>query len=201
MDPLARLRSFPKAPSPNDDPASIRGNLNLELKQLNANILAYHVGAGGRAFAGDVINGLKIVEINVRKKRYAPQEDSQGPDDMEAEIIYMLNVHGGMSGGCFVAILDIVTFSALFALGSVVNVDPSGVSTNMDIRWHRPATPGMTLTLVGSSVLMSQKGRNFTSRAEMYDKKSGKLLASVTHSVAPLQNLPSPLDQKDKPKL
>lgn len=33
------------------------------------------------------------------------------------------------------------TFGALFALGIVLNVDPSGVSTVMDIRWHKSVLP------------------------------------------------------------
>ena len=72
----------------------------------------------------------------------------------------MLNVHGGMAGPCFIAIFDMsvtctheraieaeaggiirATFGALFALGIVLNVDPSGVSTAMDIRWHKSVLP------------------------------------------------------------
>ena len=95
MDPLARLRSFPKAPSPNDDPSAIRGNLSLEQKQLNVNILAQHVGEEKNVFEAEAIQGLKTVELNVRRRREGLGGKSPSVDGYEGEIICEINVTKG----------------------------------------------------------------------------------------------------------
>lgn len=95
MDRLARLRSFPKAPSPNDNVSAIRGNLTLEQKQLNANILAYHVAAGSKVFGSEALSGLRMVEGNVRKRRDGLGSQADGPDQYEGEMICEIEVKEG----------------------------------------------------------------------------------------------------------
>ena len=136
MDPLARLRTFPKAPSPNDDASAIRGNPTLDQKQLNANILAYHVAAGTKVFGNSVLNDLKMVEVNVKpvdKRAGGGVSQAQAEDELEGEMICeihvsegehtydngstrptnrvprvgMLNVYGTVAGPCFAAICDL----------------------------------------------------------------------------------------------
>ena len=92
MDPLARVRSFPKAPSPNHDASAIRGNLTLEQKQLNANILAYHVQAGTSVFQSEVLKDLKLVEVNLRKKREGLGGDAKDTDALEGEMVCEIEV-------------------------------------------------------------------------------------------------------------
>lgn len=90
MDSLARLRAFPPAPAPNDRPEDIAGNVSLDEKRLNANILAYHVAhsLGSNVFANKAIHGLKLVEINVRDR---PQITS-ARKVMEAETVCEITV-------------------------------------------------------------------------------------------------------------
>lgn len=95
MDSLARIRSFPKAPSPNDNASAIRGNITLEQKQLNANILAYHVGADKNVFAGDLLKGMKLVEANVKRRREDLGGRATGVDGLEGEAIIELDVSEG----------------------------------------------------------------------------------------------------------
>ena len=95
-DALARLRTFPKAPSPNDDASAIRGNLNLDQKQLGANILAYHVAAQTKVFASDALKDLKLVEINVRPKSASGDSSrTEGSEDLEGEAICEIKVSEG----------------------------------------------------------------------------------------------------------
>ncbi|KAH9891959.1 hypothetical protein C8Q73DRAFT_96940 [Cubamyces lactineus] len=117
-------------------------------------------------------------------------------DDLEAltvcevEVVDgMLNVHGTLAGPCLTLFLDVASFSALFALGTVVNFDPSGFSTSMNIVWHAAATRGMTLRFVNRSLSLTP--RMGTARCEVYDKKTARLLASATQIVSPVQALPS----------
>ena len=96
MDPLARLRSIPPAPAPNDNPESIKGNVSLEEKRLQANILAYHVAhnPGSKIFANEALRGLQLVEVNVRKQ--SPQ-DASGRVELCAETICEITVEESRS--------------------------------------------------------------------------------------------------------
>ncbi|PSR78326.1 hypothetical protein PHLCEN_2v7448 [Hermanssonia centrifuga] len=97
MDPLARIRTFPKAPAPNDDISAIRGNVPSEHKQLNANCLAYHIGgAGSKVFANGLLNDMKLVEVNVRQKRPGVGGEAQGTERWECETVCEIEVKEGL---------------------------------------------------------------------------------------------------------
>ncbi|KAI0655498.1 hypothetical protein C8Q70DRAFT_923490 [Cubamyces menziesii] len=178
-DKLRHLRSFPRAPAPNDNIAAVKSNLPDDLVELQQNILAYHVAhhPGSSVFGHDQAKGLKLVELYVRsrsseedsvqksRQSLPPGTENAKPstmkvkprtDDLEALTVCevdvqdgkcpsstgrrMLNVHGTLAGPCLTLFLDVASFSALFALGTVVNMDPSGFSTSMNIVWHAAAT-------------------------------------------------------------
>ncbi|KAI0323661.1 hypothetical protein GY45DRAFT_1219824, partial [Cubamyces sp. BRFM 1775] len=183
-DRLRRFRSFPKAPAPNDDIAAVKSNLPSDAVELQQNILAYHVAhhPGSSVFGHDQAKGLKLVELYVRPR--------SSEDDDPARKARMLNVHGTLAGPCLTLFLDVASFSALFALGTIVNMDPSGFSTSMNIVWHAPATRGMTLRFVNRSLSLTP--RLGAARCEVYDKRTGRLLASATQIVSPIQALPAP---------
>lgn len=129
MDPLARIRGFPAAQPPNDDASSIRGNVTLEQKELSARIFSYHIAnhPGSKVFSNQILNGLKLVEVNVRRKKLGGDDKSQGVLEgetiCEVEVVEgeslpkslpyrtspgagMLNVYGTLAGGCAFHILD-----------------------------------------------------------------------------------------------
>ncbi|KAJ8469520.1 hypothetical protein ONZ51_g8933 [Trametes cubensis] len=240
-DKLRHLRSFPRAPAPNDNIAAVKSNLPDDLVELQQNILAYHVAhhPGSSVFGHDQAKGLKLVELYVRSRsseedsvqksrqslppgtENAKPSTSPNPnpspklkvkvkprtDDLEALTVCevdvqdgkcpsstgrrccMLNVHGTLAGPCLTLFLDVASFSALFALGTVVNMDPSGFSTSMNIVWHAAATRGMTLRFVNRSLSLTP--RMGAARCEVYDKKTARLLASATQIVSPIPALPS----------
>lgn len=66
---VAQWRKLPAAPAPNDDPAAIKGNVSLEMKELGARILAWHVAdyPGSRVFGHDALAKLKFAEVTIRK--------------------------------------------------------------------------------------------------------------------------------------
>ncbi|KAI0768965.1 hypothetical protein BD413DRAFT_478496 [Trametes elegans] len=209
-DNLQRLRSFPRAPPPNQDSSTVISNLPDHLVQLQQNILAYHIAhhpdpPARSAYGSEHAKSLKLVEAYVR-----PREEGGGatsgenacqspgtapnisPDDLLATTVCetqveegMLNVHGTLAGACATLLIDLSTFSSLFVLGTVTNIDPSGFSTSMHLVWHAPATCGMTLRLVATS--LSLKPRLASARCEVFDKRTGALLVSATQVVSPVQ--------------
>ncbi|KAH9849529.1 hypothetical protein C2E23DRAFT_933792 [Lenzites betulinus] len=190
-DRLARLRAFPRAPAPNDDSATVKSNLSDEDVQLLQNILAHHVAhrPDSTVFGHAHARNLKLTEAFVRIRR-AAEKAQPSPDDLEAVTVCeipMLNVHGTLSGACAMHIIDIGTFSALFALGAVVGIDPSGFSTSINMIWHAPAVQGTMLRLVNTSLTL--KPRMAAAHCEMYDG-TGRLLVSATQIVAPIKGSP-----------
>ncbi|KIP10372.1 hypothetical protein PHLGIDRAFT_11320 [Phlebiopsis gigantea 11061_1 CR5-6] len=188
-DSTARLRSLPKAGPPNDDVSKIRGNCTDEVKQLNVNILAYYAGVGASSvFGSEQAKQLRLVEANLSYPRTGgPITDN--PSSLQAEAIYeievqegMLNRVGGtMAGACMMHLLDVCTFGTLYVLGAAVNRDMGGLSLSMDIKYHEVASPGMVLSIVATSV--STRGRLLYSRGEVYERKTGKLIASALHTI------------------
>ncbi|KAI0819179.1 hypothetical protein BC628DRAFT_1404185 [Trametes gibbosa] len=189
---LDRLRSFPRAPPPNHDSAAVKSNLPDEDVQLQQNILAYHVAhrPDSTVFGHAQARNLKLTELFVRtrgegvsrpslqaqadssRQRPEAEKAQPSPDDLEAVTVCeflveedMLNVHGVLSGACAMLLIDIGTFSALFALGAVVGIDPSGVSTSMNLVWHAPAFRGTTVRLVNTSLTL--KPRMAAARCEV----------------------------------
>lgn len=187
-DPLSRIRSFPR--NPLHDVSSVRGNVSDEQKQLNLNTLHYFTHGG---FGNEGVRGLRLVEANVHPVRIGGDGGRvQGETVCEIEVSEaMLNRFGTVAGACVVHLLDITTFSALYAHGFKLGADFTGVSCAMDIQWHSPARRGMTLSIVSTS--MNVEGRLCASRGEVYDKKTGRLLASVVHSIAPLKRMSTKL--------
>ncbi|TBU39119.1 hypothetical protein BD309DRAFT_970375 [Dichomitus squalens] len=192
---LRRLQSFSRAPPPNDDISIVKTNLTQDSVRLLQNILAYHVAShpGSRVFGNEQGKGLKLVEASIRNRNGVLSGD-ESLDDLEATTVCelvvdqsMLNVHGTFAGACAAHIIDIATFSPLFALATVTGSDPSGFSTSMNLVWHAPAVLGSTLRFVGTS--LSCKAKFATARCEVYDKEKGTLIVSATHVVAPVRGL------------
>jgi len=205
MDFLSTVRRLPPALPPNDNPASIKGNLALERKQLNVNILAWHIAnfPGSRVFGHAELKDLRLVETHVWKANMgenlvelleetifpvdARQHSLKGQTVCEVTVTEeMLNVHGTLAGGCSAHLIDIGTFSSLLTLSMVTGADYTGVSTSLNITYHAPAKAGAELRMVSTSI--STSGRVVAARAEVYDKRTSKLLVSAVHTIAPFQN-------------
>ncbi|KAI0092115.1 hypothetical protein BDY19DRAFT_579559 [Irpex rosettiformis] len=205
---FSRNRLYPKAPEPNGDVSAVKGNCSDEQKQLNLNTLAFFAGIGEPSVFGyHVAANLKLVEMNVNRicisgsSAEASGEESvkaiQGHTICEIEVqTGMLSRHGTLAGACLVHLLDITTFTALFTVGFATESDPTGASTAMDIRWHASALPGTILSI--HSTTLNYKGRTVSSRAEVYDRRKGTLIASAVHTVAPLASFKDTAARKAK---
>ncbi|PCH40751.1 hypothetical protein WOLCODRAFT_162511 [Wolfiporia cocos MD-104 SS10] len=203
MDFLAKARKLSPAPAPNDDPTKIKGNISLDKKQLAANIFAWHIAnyPGSNVFGHSELKNLRLSEVYVRRVGMGKQTELVGEDEpaealrsiaLEGQTVCevtveknMLNVHGALAGGCSAHMLDIGTFSPLLILSLVTGIDATGMSTAMNIVWHSAASLGMELVMVSTTLTLG--GRVTAARAEMYDKKTARLLVSGVHTIAPFQ--------------
>lgn len=211
MDIIARARKLPSAPPPNDDPAQIKGNMTLEMKRLGASIFAWHIAnyPGSHVFGHDALANLKFAEVCIRRVGMGGQHvlvrEDEDPEELrkislESQTVCeltvdegMLNVHGMLAGGCSAHLVDVGTFSSLLMLSLITGINANGVSTSMNIVWHGGAPHGTELRMV--STTLSMGGAIIAARAEVYDKRTSKLLISASHTIAPFK-----ASEKAKPK-
>ncbi|KAJ7307822.1 HotDog domain-containing protein [Mycena albidolilacea] len=172
--------SLPAAPGV--DAKQIRGNISDKEKQVNANLLAYFTTGSGVSpfppFSSEIGGRLKIVELNVWENERTGS--AEGEAVLEIEVTEsMCNVYGTMHGGCAAYMLDPATVASVILLGRAKGFDGTGVSQNMNVHWHHPASLGATLTITTRSVFAD--GRARLARCEMRDKSTGKLIVSGSH--------------------
>lgn len=67
MDFISKSQLLSPAPFPNDDPASIKGNVSTEQKRLSGNVFAWHIAnfPGSRVFGHSVFKDLKLTAIYI----------------------------------------------------------------------------------------------------------------------------------------
>ncbi|CCM05530.1 uncharacterized protein FIBRA_07756 [Fibroporia radiculosa] len=202
---LSRVQTLPDAPPPNDNPASIKGNVPLEHRRHLANLMAYHIAnhPGSRVFAHSELGGLKQTELYVRwidasgKAELLPEDlpqdrlrklPLQGQTVCEITVTEetredMLNVHGVLAGAFGMTMVDVGTFSALFIVSLMTGIDATGTSATFNLVWHSAARMGMELRMV--STTLSVGGSMMAARAEVYEKKTSRLLLSAIQTISP----------------
>ncbi|EPT00814.1 hypothetical protein FOMPIDRAFT_1121627 [Fomitopsis schrenkii] len=201
MDFISKSQLLSPAPFPNDDPASIKGNVSTEQKRLSGNVFAWHIAnfPGSRVFGHSVFKDLKLTAIYIWTMNAGEIaelfEDTMSREAIRGQTICeltvteeMLNVHHTFAGGCSAHLVDIGTFSSLLTLSVVTGIDYTGLSTALNITFHSPAVLGTQLKMVSSSI--STSGRIMAARAEVYDKKTSRLLVSAVHTIAPFKATP-----------
>ncbi|KAJ7892523.1 hypothetical protein B0H14DRAFT_983777 [Mycena olivaceomarginata] len=169
--------SLPAAPGV--DAKQIRGNIPDKEKQVNANVLAYFTTGSGVSpfppFSSEIGGRLKIVSSMCG--RMSAQGAQRGRQSWR---LRYGNVYGTMHGGCAAYMLDPATVASVILLGRAKGFDGTGVSQNMNVHWHHPASLGATLTITTRSVFAD--GRARLARCEMRDKSTGKLIVSGSHA-------------------
>ncbi|KAH6910840.1 HotDog domain-containing protein [Coprinopsis sp. MPI-PUGE-AT-0042] len=156
------------------DTSSIAGNAPDYVKQLIYNTyITYGVGDED-CFGSKVGRSVKFVEVNIRRKQ-------DRKDRLEATVVaelevtkHMLNGAGMLHGGCLAYIVD---NTPLVVLGLVQNTNGVGVTQSMNVQFHSPAPPGSLLKITSTSVSLG--GRVMSSRCEVIDEESGRIIASA----------------------
>ncbi|KAH8096589.1 hypothetical protein BXZ70DRAFT_324406 [Cristinia sonorae] len=195
--------SLPHTGPTNYDPTVIAGNVSAKHKELLVKAWGWRTHPKADVFGSGVMRNARLLEANIVSSSMGEGSDASR---MEAQTIAevtvtdgMVNEYGTLSGPCAIYILEHMNHSSCLCLGLIVNASPQVVSTALNVQCR-----GTVLRLVGTTVNMNKRGN--TSRAEMYDKKTGNLVASLTHTLAAVLDKKtgtsqSHLNKPAKPKL
>ncbi|KAF8236886.1 hypothetical protein L208DRAFT_1390195 [Tricholoma matsutake] len=159
------------------NPSSISGNVPDYVKQLNSNTyFSYGVGDED-SFGYRVGKAVNFVEVNVDRKH---ERHDRLVSTTVAELLVtkdMLNGAGMLHGGCVAYLVDNCCSTPLVVLGLIQSVNGVGVTQAMNVLFHSPASLGTRLRIISTSIALG--GRVMTSRCEIVDKDSGRMIASA----------------------
>jgi len=160
------------------DLATIGGTAPDYVKQLACNTFyAYGVGGDPDAFGYAVGRATCFVDISVERSM---ERAGRLEATTVAEVTVtknMLNGAGMLHGGCVTYLIDNCCSTPLVALGLFQGTNGVGVTQAMNVLFHAPAPVGSQLRIVSTSISMG--GRVMTSRCEILDKVSGRVVASA----------------------
>ncbi|KAF5384402.1 hypothetical protein D9615_003117 [Tricholomella constricta] len=159
------------------DISTIRGNAPDYVKQLNSNTyFSYGVG-DEHCFGHKVGKTVKFVDVSI-DRRQERQGRMEATTVAEVQVSkHMLNGAGMLHGGCVAYLIDNCCSTPLVVLGLLQNVNGVGVTQAMNILFHSPASIGTRLSIISTSISLG--GRVMTSRCEVVDKDSGRVVASA----------------------
>ncbi|KDR74657.1 hypothetical protein GALMADRAFT_70501 [Galerina marginata CBS 339.88] len=152
----------------------IGGNTPDYVKQLNYNtFMCYGVGEED-CFGYKVGKAVRFTEVNVNRK-LERQGRLEATTIAEIEVTkHMLNGAGMLHGGCVAYLID---NTPLVVLGLIQNVNGVGVTQSMNVLFHSPAPQGTCLQIISTSVTLG--GRVMSSRCEILDRETGRMIASA----------------------
>ncbi|KAF8740920.1 hypothetical protein AX14_006667 [Amanita brunnescens Koide BX004] len=159
------------------DTSDIGGNAPNYVKQLNNNTyMAYGVGSD-ECFGHRVGKTVKFVKVNIERndKRQGRLSATTVAEVQVSK--YMLNGAGMLHGGCVAYLVDNCCSTPLVVLGIIHDVNGVGVTQAMNVLFHAPAPLGTRLTITSTSIALG--GRVMSSRCEILDRDTGRVIASA----------------------
>ncbi|EJF59679.1 hypothetical protein BD309DRAFT_965599 [Dichomitus squalens] len=156
------------------DASEVAGNAPEDAKQLTLNTLGSYGVGDIDCFAYAVGRRIRITEMNVERKGDKTEVVVISEVQVTKE---MLNGAGLVHGGCLCYLIDNCASFPLVALGVLQNANGVGVTQAINIFFHAPASLQTCMKITSTSVTLS--GRIMTSRCEIVDKASGRMIASA----------------------
>ncbi|KAF8830943.1 hypothetical protein F5051DRAFT_409095 [Lentinula edodes] len=169
----------------------IEGNLPLVMKEENERFFRHFVGTPQTSFGADIGKNIRLTSANV----FLPNE-LEGKTGSEAEKAKksaetvticeidvtkdMCNIYGTLHGGCAAYIIDLCSSTSIVCYGLYTGTDGTGVSSSMNIHWHKPITLGKKLKVVSNTIFVDGLIRN--ARSELRDQQTNQLYVSAVHS-------------------
>ncbi|KAF8901424.1 HotDog domain-containing protein [Mucidula mucida] len=156
------------------DISSTAGNAPDYVKQLNYNtFFSYGVG-DAECFGYKAGKDVKFVDVTVDRSL---EHHGRMEATTIAEVVVnrgMLNGAGMLHGGCIAYLID---NTPLVVLGLMQGANGVGVTQGLNVQFHSPASLGARIRIISTSV--SFGGRVMTSRCEVINKDSGRIIASA----------------------
>lgn len=138
--------------------------------------MCYGVGEED-CFGYKVGKSVRFTEVNVNRK-LEKQGRLEATTVAEVEVTkHMLNGAGMLHGGCVAYLIDNCCSTPLVVLGLIQSVNGVGVTQSMNVLFHSPAPLGTCLRIVSTSIALG--GRVMSSRCEILDKDTGRVVASA----------------------
>lgn len=178
------------------DAREIGGNAPSRVKQLALNTFASYGVGDAAAFGHAAGRKVRFVRIDVDGPRCSDSSahgrkgdnrggvheggDSVTSATAVAELVVdksMVNGNEMMHGGCIAYLIDNCGSVPLVVLGLLRGKNGVGVTQALNILFHAPAPLGSTLEIISTSLALG--GRSMTSKCEIFNKSSGRLVASA----------------------
>ncbi|KAJ8087167.1 hypothetical protein PM082_005995 [Marasmius tenuissimus] len=163
------------------NPEEIPGNAALEVKQVLALTLASR-RVREETFAGKTVaSKLRISEVSVGKMREEPLKE-------EGRVVFtltvdedMMNLAGGMHGGCTAYLIDLCSSLALSVLVHKMSGSSGGVTVSqaLNIVYHSPAPLGDKIRIVNTTISAGKRASSV--RTEIWSDTNHRLVASGVH--------------------
>jgi len=171
-------KEYLKSRLPDNATADITGNAPVEIKELPIKWLTFFRGKGP-GFASSILSRVKVTDVSILPSREDPLK-LEGKVTCEVEVTTdMCNERGVLAQGCLVTLLDEGTnLSMAVASAAEGSWQSVGVSQTINVFFHAPATIGVKLRLVHSS--MASDSRINSARSEIWDATNHRLVASGT---------------------
>ncbi|KAJ4478426.1 hypothetical protein J3R30DRAFT_2898811 [Lentinula aciculospora] len=171
--------------------AHIQGNLPLPMKEENERFFRHFVGTPQTSFGAEIGKDIKLTSANVflpdELEGKSEAEVAKAKKSAETETVCeidvtkdMCNIYGTLHGGCAAYIIDLCSSTSIVCYGLYTGADGTGVSSSMNIHWHRPITLGKKLKIVSNTVFVDGLIRN--ARSELRDRQTDRLYVSAVHS-------------------
>jgi len=170
----------------------MKGNLPMALKFENERFFRHFVGTPQTSFGAEIGKRIRIVQADV----FLPEIGLEGKTEEESENVRrgaesqtmceievtrdMCNVFGTLHGGCAAFLIDLCSSTSIVCYGLYTGTDGTGVSSSMNIQWHRPIIVGKTLKIVSKTVFV--EGLIRSARSEIRDLHTNLLYVSAIHS-------------------
>ncbi|KAF9037299.1 hypothetical protein BDZ89DRAFT_982602 [Hymenopellis radicata] len=159
------------------DISSTAGNAPDYVKQLNYNtFFSYGVG-DSECFGYKAGKDVKFVDVTVDRSL---EHHGRMEATTIAEVVVnrgMLNGAGMLHGGCIAYLIDNCCSTPLVVLGLMQGANGVGVTQGLNVQFHSPASLGARIRIISTSI--SFGGRVMTSRCEVINKDSGRIIASA----------------------
>jgi len=178
-------------PIPEFDISEVAGNASDDLKLKLGNILLAINHASGSKGQQQLNTFGKAIQLRLKPTEFSIISKAEEPTKLEGRAVFeidvaedMVNLSGGIHGGCLAFLIDISSGFALIAL-KLYQTGSSypDISQALNVVYHSPAAIGDRIRLVNTTLTMGSRVESV--RTEVWNVTHHRLVASGVHIKMP----------------